>query len=114
VINHPLDMMDRSRQAEVIKLLLAFMVEALDRSAGFDKALAALGGDPSPETVAKFLRTTMKVVRDHDVVMTNLAQLAVIYLGGESFTGDAAVVANKTGFGKEALQKMWADKLNGR
>jgi hypothetical protein len=114
MVNHPLAMMDKGKQEQVIELLLGFMSSALDRSAGFDKVLDALGNDPSPETVAKFLRTTMKVVREQDVAMVNLAQIAVTYIGGESFTRDAAVIANKTGFGKEALQKMFADKMNGR
>ena len=107
----PLDLMDADKQARAISFLLKTIEDASKRRDGIDKAMKSLDGNPSPETIAKFLRTTMKIVKQQDAAIANLAQVAIIYLGGDSFDRDAGHVAAKMGKGNEALRKMMKKKF---
>lgn len=96
----------------------AFLLKALkdvDRyEAGLSKVVDALENDDvTPETVAKFSRTTAKIVRDQQILLKHLILFTMTYLGGDQFNTDIAVVANKMGRGDEALREMFNRKLNG-
>lgn len=96
----------------------AFLIKALkdvDRyEQGLTKVVESLEGDDvSPETVAKFSRTTAKILRDQQTLLKHLIVFSMTYLGGDQFRLDAAKCAAKMGRGDEALKQMWEDKLKG-
>lgn len=97
----------------------AFLIEALKNvnrfEQGLTKVVDALEGDNvSPETVAKFSRTTAKILRDQQTLLKHLIAFSMVYLGGDQFRQDAATCAAKMGRGDEALKEMWNEKMRGK
>lgn len=110
----PLALMEIKARAEALTYLTKLIQGAAQRQENIDKAMAILDGEPNEATQRKFLRTAFKMIKEQEMANANLAQIAIVYLGGGSFEGDAAQLANKMGRGTEALQKMFKNKLGGK
>lgn len=112
-MHNPLDMMKPEKQQEVLDMLLKCMKDSESRRPGLDKAIEALERGVNDATEEKFLATSLKIIRAQDAVIANLAAVAAVYLGSDTFTTDAAKVANKMGLGQEALQQLFRNKFGG-
>ena len=106
----PLQVMKDKRSA------IEFLLKALDNAErynnGLDNVITALEKpDVSQATINKFTKTTANIVRDQQMLMRHLIVFSLIYIGGDSFTTDAAKTACKFGQGQEALQEIMRQKM---
>lgn len=101
--------------------LIAFLIKTIEESQtekeGLGKLCETLTRETpnlSPENMARCLATTMKITAKQSNAIQNLATIALIQAQSSGFDGDVAQMLNKMGRGKEALQQMFKNKMNGR
>lgn len=78
----------------------------------FAKALS--DGKDRNDQLAQMLQKTIEVTIEQADSLRQLAIISLIYLSSDSFTTDAAKIANKLGAGQEALREMLKQKFEGK
>lgn len=68
----------------------------------------------NPENLEKQLKTAVKCVNRLSVMNRRLLMLLVVYVTGDNFTTDSALLMNKLGAGEEALKEMLKQKMKGK
>ena len=63
--------------------------------------------------LAHQLKTVAQLAAQQQKTNKLLLMLALVYMQGDQFKADAAGMASKFGMGKEALQELWKQKLEG-
>jgi hypothetical protein len=66
------------------------------------------------KNIAKQLSTLLKIQKQQQVYLANVAAILTVYLASDSFTTDVAHTMNKLGHGEEALQAMLKSKFEGK
>lgn len=94
------------------------LAEALDESRriqkGMNHAKEHVLKNPSAENISKMLNTTMNTLETQSKTINQLILINLVYASGGDFTGDVVQCLNKLGHGKEAMQEMFKQKMEGK
>lgn len=108
-------MLDMMRNKE--KVLESF-IEDIDRSekqlTGLKTVIPSLTEETSHANAVQQLKTCMQIMARQQLTNKNLLMIMIVYISSRNFDGDLTQVANAMGCGKEALQEMWKQKMNGK
>lgn len=114
-------------QSEIVSLLKGMMtgkenvvqaiVKGVENSTkiqdGIGKVKDSVLENPSEENLRKQLHITMKSLETQSAFINQLALICLVYVTGSNYTGDIAQALIKLGHGKEALQEMFRQKMQG-
>jgi len=104
------------------KSTLMWLMEAADRNfkqyEGCNKLRESISRKEEPNhsqaNLIRCLEVSLSVSAKNSQDLMELSQLLLIYIQSDSFSSDVAKMANKMGFGNEALRAMMDAKLKGQ
>ncbi len=80
---------------------------------GLRKVMDSVLENPNEDNLRKQLHVTMKSLASQSKTINQLALICLVYAASGDFTSDVAKTLSKLGHGKEALQEMFRQKING-
>ncbi len=80
---------------------------------GISKVKDSVLENPSEENLRKQLHITMKSLETQSTFVNQLALICLVYVTGSNYTSDIAQALIKLGHGKEAVQEMFRQKMQG-
>ncbi len=98
----------------VLKTIITDIEKSEKATNGLRKCCDSVINNPSDENLRKMVNTTMKCVANQSDVITRLCVIALLYCGGDNYDSDAAIILNKLGHGKAAMQELFRNKMKGR
>lgn len=70
--------------------------------------------DINKENIRQKFRTLMKLSKTQNNIISKLTTLLLVYIQGNSFDRDVAILLNNLGRGEEALKQMLKNKMEGK
>lgn len=99
-------------KGQVIEELVGILIRQQKFHQGLQNFTRALAeGKDRNDQLAQMLSKTIAVTIEQAEALRQLAVICLIYLSSDSFTTDAAQVANKLGAGEEALRELMQQKF---
>lgn len=96
----------------VFRELVRILQEQQRIEEGLDKIIRTIdnGAEVNPAKTFRILSRSLKAQAN---AIRQLSTAILVYVAGDGFDGDCAKVANKFGYGQEALKKLFEAKLWG-
>lgn len=100
-------------KGSVIETIANAVGESTKIQKGIGKVKDSVLNNESEANLRKMVHTTMKSVESQSKIITQLSLICLVYASGGNFTADVAQSLNKLGHGREAMQEMFKQKMNG-
>lgn len=100
-------------KGSVIESIAESIEESIRIQNGLGKVKDSVINNPSEENLRKMLNTTMKSLETQSKTITQLSLILLVYASNSNFSSDLAMSLNKLGHGKEAIQEMFRQKMQG-
>ena len=102
------------KKGSVIESIAESIEESVRIQKGLSKAKDSVLDNPSEANLRKMLNVTMKSLETQSKTITQLSLILLVYAASNNFDGDVAQSLMKLGHGKEALQEMFRQKMQGK
>lgn len=103
-----------NNKPHIIKAILDDVETVGKQYDGLLSVIPSLDQVTNEENTRQQLKTSMQVLAKQTKIMQRLLMINLIYIQGNDFSGDVAILANKFGMGQEALRTMFNQKLQGK
>ena len=102
------------KKEDVIGTLFGALEESMRIQKGLNKAKDSVIDNPSEDNLRKMLKTTMSSLETQSKAINQLVLICIVYASNSNYTSDIAQTLNKLGHGKEAMQAMFKQKMEGK